>query len=136
MGANRTHDRDDAGVRIRLDPDASEPVSVQLRDAIAARITRGRLLPGERLPPVRDLAIELELAPNTVAKAYRELEAAGYLDTRGRHGTFVAERLPEAPSDLERALAAASRTFAGRARQLGVAEREASAAVRRAFDER
>src|SRR5829696_8993380 len=86
---------DDGRVRIHLDASARAPLSVQLRDGLVARIERGTLLPGERLPPVRDLAASLDVAANTVAKAYRELESSGYLVTRGRHGTFVADRLPE-----------------------------------------
>jgi DNA-binding transcriptional regulator YhcF (GntR family) len=132
MAANATR-ADDARMRIRLDASAKTPLSKQLRDAIAGRVERGSLAPGERLPPVRELAAELDVAPNTVAKAYRELEATGYLVTRGRHGTFVAEDLPETPTGTEASLAAAAARFARRARQLGVGEDEALRAVRRAL---
>jgi len=120
-------------VRIHLDPSAKTPLSRQLRDGLVTRIERGTLLPGERLPPVRELAEELDLAPNTVAKAYRELEASGHLETRGRHGTFVAERLPAKPTDTEASLAEAADRFARRARQLGAGEDEAIRAARRAL---
>jgi DNA-binding transcriptional regulator YhcF (GntR family) len=50
-------------------------------------------VPGDRLPSVRQLADDLQLAPNTVARVYKELEASGYLVTRGRNGTTVAEDL-------------------------------------------
>jgi DNA-binding transcriptional regulator YhcF (GntR family) len=116
-------------VEIRLDRSGSVPVSTQLRDAIARRIRSGRLGPGERLPPVRDLATELGLAPNTVAKAYRALESDGLLVGRGRRGTFVADE-PPAPEDGEAALEAAARAFARRARQLGVAPDRALEMVR------
>jgi DNA-binding transcriptional regulator YhcF (GntR family) len=133
MAANATR-ADDAGVRIHLDASSKTPLSRQLRDGLVARIERGALQPAERLPPVRELAEDLDLAPNTVAKAYRELEAAGYLVTRGRHGTFVAERLQLRPhTSSETALEEAARRFAGRARQLGVDEVEALRAARRAF---
>ena len=75
----------------------------------------GRLVPGSRLPTVRDLAVELGLAPNTVARAYRELETAGILETRGRQGTFVARRDP-----TDAAMAAAARVYADAARALGI----------------
>jgi DNA-binding transcriptional regulator YhcF (GntR family) len=120
-------------MRIRLDPAAREPLSAQLHDALAARIRRGSLLPGERLPTVRDLARELDLAPNTVAKAYRELEAAGHLRTGGRLGTFVADRLPSVPSDADVALEHAADRYARRARQLGASDEDTVAAVRRAL---
>lgn len=81
----------------------------------------GRLAPGARLPTVRQLAAELELAPNTVARAYRELEPAGIIETRGRQGTFVARR---DPTDI--AMAAAARAYADVARALGLTSAEAS----------
>jgi len=125
---------DDEVVRIRLDPSSPTALSAQLRDGLAGKIRGGRLLPGDRVPPVRELATELGLAPNTVARAYRELETTGLLVGRGRHGTFVAERLPEgttgAAADLERAAG----TYARRARQLGMSPREALSAARRALD--
>ena len=81
--------------------------------------TRGELLPGERLPTVRALAADAALAPNTVARAYRELEAAGYLEGRGRAGTFVVEEPPPATGDAEAALADAADRYLVRAKQLG-----------------
>ena len=71
---------------------------------------------GSKLPTVRALADELGLAVNTVAKAYRELEAAGVLETRGRQGTFVALSADAAERSLQDAAAA----YAARARELGV----------------
>lgn len=118
-------------MKVRLDPAAREPLSSQLRSALERRIVTGRLLPGDRLPTVRELAAELDLAPNTVAKAYRELEEAGFVVTAGRRGTFVAERLPRA--DAGRSLAEAAETFGRRAGQLGVSERDALTAVREAI---
>lgn len=106
------------------------PLSGQLRERLTAEIEQGRLLPGHRMPPVRALAAELGLAPNTVAKAYRELEARGWLVGRGRHGTFVADRLPERPTEAEVQLAAAAEAYALRARQLGASRDEAIHAVR------
>jgi GntR family transcriptional regulator len=124
------------GVRIAIDPSGRRPASEQLRDAIAARVASGRLAPGERIPPVRVLAAELGLAPNTVAKAYRELEAHGLLVGRGRRGTFVADDPRLGPVGDQVALDAAARAFARRARQLGVPPSRALAAARRALDRR
>jgi len=126
----------DGAVRIRLDPSSPVPLSAQLRDRIAASILTGRLHPGERLPPVRRLAADLRLAANTVARAYRELEDAGLLVGRGRHGTFVTERLPEPPPRADTELASAADTFARRARQLGATPADALEAVHRAFRDR
>lgn len=119
-------------MRIRLDPGAREPLSKQLRDELAARIAAGRPAPGERLPPIRDLAGRLRIAPNTVAKAYRELEDAGLLVGRGRLGTFVPDRLPLGPERTETLLEEAALAFVRRAAQIGRSGDDAVAAVRRA----
>lgn len=93
-------------------------------------IERGTLLPGVRLPTVRALAEQLDLAPNTVARAYRELEQDGWLEGRGRAGTFVADRLPNPPDDAEQALARAADIYARRAAQLGFDRAAAIRALR------
>ena len=120
-------------VKIRLDPTSREPLSEQLRSALAARIDSGRLAPGERMPTVRDLAAELEIAPNTVAKAYRDLASAGLVAGRGRRGTFVSELLPAALGDGEARLAEAADAYARRARQLGFGPSAARAAADKAL---
>lgn len=96
------------------------PLFDQLRTRIIDAIRAGTLRPGTRLPTVRELAGELGLAVNTVARAYRELEAAGIVETRGRHGTFVA---CADPSDA--AMAAAARAYLDVARGLGLGKADA-----------
>jgi DNA-binding transcriptional regulator YhcF (GntR family) len=123
-------------VRVRIDPSSATPVSAQLRGAIAAQVTSGRLVPGERIPTVRALAAELGLAPNTVAKAYRELESSGHLVGRGRRGTFVADDPPDTALDDAAALDAAATAFATAARRLRAAPEAALAAARRALGRR
>ena len=123
-------------VRIRLDPTAREPLSEQLRSALAARIDSGRLAPGERMPTVRDLAAELEIAPNTVAKAYRDLASAGLVAGRGRRGTFVSERVSAPRGDGDARLAEAAGSYARRAKQLGFGPSAARAAVAAALRHR
>ena len=119
-------------MRITLDQSSPEPLSEQLSTAITERIHRGTLAPGIRLPTVRALAGDLELAPNTVAKAYRALEAGELVEGRGRQGTFVAERLPIRPAKADALLNDAARAFVARAHQLGVSDADARGAVRRA----
>ncbi|MBN2377289.1 MAG: GntR family transcriptional regulator, partial [Sedimentisphaerales bacterium] len=65
----------------------------QIIDQIKYGIASGRLSPGEQLPTMRDLAVQLEVNPNTVRKAYSELEILGILDTQQGTGTFVGHRL-------------------------------------------
>ncbi len=64
-------------------------------------IARGRLEPGEQLPTVRQLAVDLSVNPNTVVRAYRQLEIEGVLETQQGSGTFVGHKRPEI-DELER----------------------------------
>jgi DNA-binding transcriptional regulator YhcF (GntR family) len=123
-------------VRIALDHVSAEPLSDQLSTALARRILRGSLAPGARLPTVRALAEELELAPNTVAKAYRALEDEGLLEGRGRRGTFVTGRLPKRIPGRERRARPSGRAFARRGAQLGFGTRDVRRALNRALRDR
>lgn len=104
----------------RLDPESGTALFDQLRLAVIAAVRDGRLPAGTRLPTVRELAAELGLAVNTVARAYRELETAGVVQTLGRRGTFVARTDP-----ADAAMAAAARAYADTARSLGLGAAEA-----------
>lgn len=75
---------------LSVDPTSGVPPYEQLRRQVVEQVAVGSLRPGDRLPPVRRLAEDLGLAAGTVARAYRELEAAGAVETRGRAGTVVA----------------------------------------------
>ena len=77
-------------VEFKLDLKSGVPFYRQIVDQIRYGIASKRLLPGEQLPTVRDLAVQLEINPNTVRKAYSELEILGNLDTQQGTGTFVA----------------------------------------------
>ncbi|GAB78254.1 putative GntR family transcriptional regulator [Austwickia chelonae NBRC 105200] len=77
---------------ITLDPGSSVAPYEQIRDQVVEAIVGGALCAGARLPTVRQLAGDLGLAVNTVAKAYKRLEAEGHVATRGRHGTVVLPR--------------------------------------------
>jgi len=92
----------------------------QVRLGVIEAVRDGRLPAGAKLPTVRELAGELGLAVNTVARAYRELETAGVVETRGRQGSFVARRDP-----TDAAMAAAARAYAETARALGLGHDEA-----------
>ena len=111
-----------------IDPGAATPpfeqLRVQVRDAVAA----GELVAGAKLPTVRALAEQLGLAVNTVARAYRELDADGLIETRGRAGSFVA---PQGDAGQQQAEAAA-REFVERTRRLGLHDASALDLVRTA----
>jgi GntR family transcriptional regulator len=120
-----------------LSVDLASPVPPyeQLRAQVAGLIATGDLPAGVRLPSVRQLAADLGLAGGTVARAYHELELAGLVDGRGRHGTVV--RAGPAASAEERrrqeALAPAVEQLARTAYELGIAEDVTVAAVRNAL---
>ena len=76
---------------LTVDASSETPIYVQIMDQIRARVRDGALLAGTPLPSVRQLAGDLEVNPNTVAKAYALLEHEGVLLTRSRRGVFVAE---------------------------------------------
>ena len=113
---------------ITLDPHAPEPPYEQIRAQLAIRIERGELAAGSRLPTVRHLADDVGVATNTVARAYRELEQARLIETRGRAGSFVAG------AGVEREATAAAAAYAERVRALGLGVEEAVSLVRLALD--
>lgn len=116
-----------------IEVDTGDPVPPyeQIRSQVATMIASGVLTAGDRLPPVRQLAADLGLAVNTVARAYRELEADGLVHGRVRHGTTVTagpSTLP--PAEVRRRLTDAARAYVMTVRQLGVSVAEAEQAVR------
>ena len=113
-----------------VDHSSAIPPFEQVRDGLAAAVRTGELAAGDRLPTVRMLATDLGLASNTVARAYRELEEAGVIQTRGRNGTFVAAH----GSDQAMEAALATAAYAKRLRELGIGAEEAVALVRRALE--
>lgn len=117
---------------LHVDPTSSEPPFAQLHAQVTAQVADGTLRPGDRMPTVRRLADDLGIAPNTVARAYRELEADGLLVGRGRAGTFVAA--PAASDEDVRAAAeAAAATYARTVRELGLDAETALSLARRAM---
>jgi DNA-binding transcriptional regulator YhcF (GntR family) len=112
---------------IRVDPASPVAPYEQVREQVRAQVDSGELPPGTRLPPVRRLAADLALAAGTVARAYRELEALGVIETRGRAGSVVTG------GGVERAAREAAQTYAERIRALGIGEETAVSLVRRAL---
>ena len=82
-------------IEFGLDVKSGVPFHRQIVDQIKYGIASGRLLPGEQLPTVRELAVHLQVNPNTVRKGYSELEILGILDTQQGTGTFVGKRQVE-----------------------------------------
>lgn len=112
---------------ITIDAGLPVPPYDQVRSQIAQHVAVGVLVPGDKLPTVRRLAADLGLAPNTVARAYRELERAGVIDTRGRAGSFVSG------GHVQRAARGAATAYAAQMRALGLGRAEALALVERSM---
>ncbi len=117
-------------MKLSVDPAASAPPYEQVRRQLADAVAEGTLVPGTRMPTVRALATELGLAVNTVAKAYRALEADHVIETRGRAGSFVSATGD--PTVREAQLAAIA--YADRVRHLGLDRVKALALIESALD--
>ena len=110
-----------ASLGLALDAASAVPTFLQLRAQLIDQVRSGQLKPGTRIPTVRALAEELGIAPNTVAKAYKQLEEDGILETRGRNGSFVSPQ----GNAAERKAQEAAAEYAARVRKLGIAPDEA-----------
>jgi DNA-binding transcriptional regulator YhcF (GntR family) len=115
---------------ITIDTGSATPPFEQLRVQLIDQVQSGELSAGTRLPTVRKLAEDLGLAPNTVARAYRELEADHFIETRGRNGSFVSAQGDAAQQQAQEA----ARAYADRVRKLGIPRSQALAYVAAALD--
>jgi GntR family transcriptional regulator len=88
-------------IEIKLDLKSGVPFYRQVIDQVKAAIATESLSPGDRLPTVRQLAVDLSINPNTVSRAYTELELTGLVETQMGSGTFVGNRKVK-PDDVER----------------------------------
>jgi len=89
------------GPRIRIDPASGIPAVRQIADGLRVHFVEGRLAPGSTLPSIRRVAVELGVHFNTVAEAYRQLAAEGWLDLKhGRGAVVVARPVPAAPNGV------------------------------------
>jgi GntR family transcriptional regulator len=114
---------------LRPNPASGVPIYLQLMEQVKHGIETGALRPGDQLPGIRPLAEELVMNPNTVAKAYRELEHEGVIELRQGAGAFVAAGMPAVRADM-RAAQAIVATALGKLRERGLTEEE----IRRLVD--
>ena len=93
----------EAKIKFSLNPEDGTPIYRQLIQQIEYAILSGRFRQGDKLPTIRSLAVDLKINPNTIAKAYGELEIRGILVTQVGNGTFISDKKPEADrEDLNR----------------------------------
>jgi DNA-binding transcriptional regulator YhcF (GntR family) len=122
------------GGALDVERDSDVPISTQIYWQLAYQIDSGRLLPGSRLPPVRELGAALRVNPNTIRAVYRRLSDAGYVTSRHGAGTHVAERPPQRRG--AEALAGIVADMFRRAAQVGFTADELAAATFAAATER
>jgi GntR family transcriptional regulator len=109
-----------AGFQFALDLHTGVPVYRQLIDQVRTGIASGSLSAGDQLPTVRQLAVDLEINPNTVMRAYRELELGGLLETHQGTGTFISDKkMEKKAAERERQLSQMAGEFAARAGAAG-----------------
>jgi GntR family transcriptional regulator len=119
-------------MHIRVSPTDGVPIYLQIVNQVKYLVAAGRLAPGEELPPIRTLADRLTINPNTVARAYRELEVAGVVVKRGTTGTFVSDAgSPLARRERVRILTERVDALLAEARQLGFSSAELLDLIRR-----
>ena len=107
-------------MQIQLDFRSNQPIYLQIVEQVQRQIASGQLRPGDQLPTVRQLATDLRVNFNTVARAYRLLDEAGLISTQHGRGTYVREQPPEAERRLhEKGLAELSQDFIRQAIHLG-----------------
>jgi GntR family transcriptional regulator len=117
---------------LAVDPRDPTPIYAQLERGLRAAVATGRLRPGDQLPTVRELAVELRVNANTVARVYSELERAGVITTKRGVGSFVSATPVQAspPRDRERRLRAFTTRVLADAAAAGFSVAELIAALR------
>jgi GntR family transcriptional regulator len=111
-------------IEFRLDSHSGVPTYLQLAHQVRQAVRLGILVSGDQLPTVKDVVGALAINPNTVLKAYRELDREGLVEGRRGVGTFVAGTVPAPPPDGIKDLRAALQRWIGRARATGLDEAE------------
>jgi GntR family transcriptional regulator len=121
---------------IRLDFRSGTPIYTQIVEQVKQQVVSGELEPGDQLPTVRALALELRVNFNTVARAYRLLDEAGIISTQQGRGTYILEVPPPERTDKlrQQALEALTRDYLNEALRLGCTQEEISNALKEQFE--
>jgi len=114
-------------IEFHLDGHSGVPTYLQLVQQVKQAVRLGILQPGDQLPTVKEVVGSLAINPNTVLKAYRELDHEGLVEGRRGQGTFVSSELPSLPPDETKTLRAALQRWIQRARAAGLEDESISA---------
>lgn len=119
-------------MQITIDHRSGVPIYIQIMDQVRLAVANGQLQPGDQLPTVRQMAADLRVNWNTIARAYRLLDEAGLISTQQGRGTYIWEKpTPETDELLRRqALQSLTRDFLGQAHQLGCTTAEIETAIK------
>ncbi len=122
-------------IHLRLESRSAMPAYAQLVQQVRAAVLRGVLVPGDRLPSAREVVRALAINPNTVLKAYAQLEHDGFAFSRAGQGTFIADTAPEPiASTIRRNLEPALQNWMRRAQNAGLTQEAVSALLESAVD--
>lgn len=121
-------------VEIQLDYDRGVPIYRQIIDAVLSALSTGTVKLGEQLPTIHELARRLDVNPNTVARAYRDLEQGGHIVSKRGRGTFPAPRTP-APLDTDATLRELYDRAVADAARHKISAQDLVAYFQKAFDE-
>ena len=125
MGSDVVAEKSGPGLEFSIDVKSGVPFYKQIILQIEMAIAGNRLRQGDQLPTVRSMAVELKVNPNTVAKAYNQLELRGIVTTRQGTGTFISDkRIEMSDIERERVLSQMCRTFVSRAASYGFTVRD------------
>jgi GntR family transcriptional regulator len=111
-------------VRFALDVQSGVPLYRQIIQQIEYAILSGRMVTGDRLPTIRQLAVDLKINPNTIAKAYNELEIRGIVETQVGSGTYISDKKPNADDGKNKKIREVVGRFVQEMSDLGVGESE------------
>ena len=125
-----------ASFLFRLNLESGVPVYRQIMDQVRAGMASGSLVAGDQLPTVRQLAVDLAINPNTVARAYRELELGGLLETHQGTGSFIsAQKIRRADAERERQLTQIVNDCVARAGAMGFTVEDVAEFLRKSASE-
>ncbi|OUO90846.1 GntR family transcriptional regulator [Gordonibacter sp. An230] len=121
-------------MQITIDDDSGIPIWLQLRNRLIYLITSGHYRTGDKLPTVREMAVDLGINYNTVSKVYQDIERDGYIVSKRGRGTFVHDRYKSAEETADNAVESLADVFIQQCRELGVPRADIAKLVERRLE--